>query len=877
LVPTVQYSSFDRGYDPGHSDVRPTKAPTIQRNIVTKGPSDKPWKMVVAVAMVAIMVASGFVMIAPALKSNHEKPTQTAPIDQPADIAIGGTHYVNFTMSNMLESYAKARTSTGSYRSNTLELNNWWERRQIKYGDVEVRMSYPFVIGYNSYSAEYPIAGSKVPVLTYGLYSFYRVALDSPSLTTISTGPNMPLRFVPILAKPYATNDAMSGGWVNWSYYIDYMTNEDVSDARNGTGYWKSYYGMDPSQLNFAGPNSNDGWMNDFQGRVEYNRAAAKKYLNLTGSASLITQFNANNTGANLGKMNKTWSDYWTNDGSGPSSYGPGGPNDIYAGYDYDIAYAPLNMFLTVDMINSTANKLVLRVGCIGYGLEILMCRYLDRAGVQSKLVTTPEDLYLNGSASPSGADIRCRYVATYNIAASKDTGFYSPAWLLDVLHFDYTTNTAGHPATLWASRYAGYQPPKLAPWPLYTTYSPGNNNYGKGVAYYYPPMNWSLLANEKIVVKLPAEGKSSAGYMPYAGTWVQDTLNANKMIELNDHLVWGEIGLGNCYGAPYNLRSATYYNHATKTLTLTGPMTFVRNQNPTFPKLNATGAPSFNFDLMRVSDYTMAIQEAGPYVAGQTYHLQMTAKSNTGATVTDWNGTIDLTATAGTTLGASSLWFRPGSNGVVNTTVTFTAGARTITATDRNNSLDVFHSIPVMVGPFTLNLVAGWNFVSVPLVGAGYKASTLPGIKAGDMISQWAPALQKYDKTYIKGGPPTLDFTLAPNVGYWIWAASTRQCNISGIIPTTAQSYAFTVPSAGGWITIGFESMKTTVKAADVPKMYSGTGVITMVAWYNPATGKYVSWISALPGVSNFIVNPGVGIWCWVTQGPGGTITYVP
>jgi hypothetical protein len=390
--------------------------------------------------------------------------------------------------------------------------------------------------------------------------------------------------------------------------------------------------------------------------------------------------------------------------------------------------------------------------------------------------------------------------------------------------------------------------------------------------------MEWDLLANEKIVIKLPAEGKSSAGYMPYAGTWVQDTLNANKMIELNNSLVWGEIGLGNCYGAPYNLRSATYYNHATKTLTLTGPMDFARNQNTAFPKLNATGAPSFNFDLMRVSDYTMAIKEAGPYVKGSTYNLTMTAKSNTGATVTDWNGTIDLTATAGTTLGASSLWFGPGSNGVASTTMTFTTnGSKTITATDRNNSLDVFHSIPVMVGPFTLNLAVGWNFVTVPLVGQGYKASTI-GLATGDMISSWAPATQKYDKTYIKGiSPPVLDFVIAPNVGYWIWVAVAKPLTLTGIIPTTAQSYVFTVPLTGGWIALGFESMKTTVRAADVPKMYSGTGAITMVAYYNTAAARYSSWVSAVPALNNFLLAPGLSYWCWVTAGTGGTITYVP
>ena len=177
----------------------------------------------------------------------------------------------------------------------------------------------------------------------------------------------------------------------------------------------------------------------------------------------------------------------------------------------------------------------------------------------------------------------------------------------------------------------------------------------------------------------------------------------------------------------------------------------------------------------------------------------------------------------------------------------------------------------------FTLNLVKGWNFVTVPLVGQGYKASTL-GLVTGDMISSWAPATQKYDKTYIKGiSPSVLDFVIAQNVGYWIWVAVAKPLTLTGIIPTTAQSYVFTVPLMGGWIALGFESMKTTVRAADVPEMYSGTGAITMVAYYNTATAKYSSWVSAVPALNNFLLTPGVAFWCWVTAGPGGTITYVP
>jgi len=175
----------------------------------------------------------------------------------------------------------------------------------------------------------------------------------------------------------------------------------------------------------------------------------------------------------------------------------------------------------------------------------------------------------------------------------------------------------------------------------------------------------------------------------------------------------------------------------------------------------------------------------------------------------------------------------------------------------------------------FNLALMVGWNFVSVPVVGNGYMASTL-GLATGDMISSWAPATQKYDKTYIKGiSPPVVDFAIAPNVSYWIWVAAAKTFHLYGSVPTTAQTYTFTVPIAGGWVAFGFESLKTTWKANNISAMYSGTGAVTMVAYYNAVTGKYISWISAVPALNNFLLVPGQGYWIWATG--GGVLTYSP
>ena len=850
-------------------DVPSTKSNAVESKIALKSSSGEPWKKFMAFTVVAIMVAAGFVILAPALTPKNAKSVQSDPQENQASISLGGPREVTYTISNMFESYLKQSDSTHSWQGSTPGLNSWWKARFATYADVVVRSEFPYVIGYGPYSAEMPPPGVTIPMMKFGLYAFYRTTIVANNLTNIGTGPGKEAAFFPILYSPWTTGLGLNGGRMNFSYYLTYCTQADLDAASTGTGYARTYYGATPSQFNFQGANADDGWYIELQGKADFDRAAAKKFLGLTGSADLRTQFNANNTGANLGKMNDSLANFWISDGSNT------GFNDTYASYDFSLDLYPFKVFLSVDP-SSTASKLVLRMYSIGWGLEYLMNRYLGRVGLMSKLVTSPDDWYLNGTVAPTGADIFSRYVSTYNMMAWKDTGFFNPAWQIDVAHIDYTPNTASHLGTngKWLSRYNPYVPTKTFK-PTYMSWAPGTLTYGQGVAYWYPPMNWNLLTGEKLTVKLPAADKGVLVYTPYKGPGTQDTLTQGKLDELQSHTVWGEIGLGTLY--PASLRSSTYYDHATKTLTIVGPTSFPRNQNLAYPTLNATGSPSFQFDVMRVSNYQMAIQEAGPYVTGQAYHLQMTAKNVTGATVTDWNGTIDLTASAGTTLGAPSVWFGPGSNGVVSTTVTFTTnGAKTLTATDRNNSLDVFNSLPVQVGPppsFSLNLVAGWNFVAVPLVGYGYMASTL-GLADGAMVAGWNSTRQVYDQTYIVGiSEPTDDFAITASTGYWVWIEVAQTLQLHGSVPTTLQMKTFVVPSIGGWLAVGFESLNTTRHASDIIAMYSPAGAVEMIADYT-ASG-YSVYFAFDPEYNDFLLVPGRAYWCWTTG--SGTLSYMP
>jgi hypothetical protein len=172
----------------------------------------------------------------------------------------------------------------------------------------------------------------------------------------------------------------------------------------------------------------------------------------------------------------------------------------------------------------------------------------------------------------------------------------------------------------------------------------------------------------------------------------------------------------------------------------------------------------------------------------------------------------------------------------------------------------------------FALSLATGWNFVSAPLVGYGYKASTL-GLMPGDTVTQWNPATKVYQNYIV--GLPVNDFNINPSTGYWINVPSgTRTLALYGTNPNATQSKTVTVPATGGWAIIGFVGLNTTRHASDIPAMYSGGSVMTVSAW-NPVTKAYMSWLSIIPTVNNFLLVPGQAYW--VLFSASGTLTYTP
>ena len=179
--------------------------------------------------------------------------------------------------------------------------------------------------------------------------------------------------------------------------------------------------------------------------------------------------------------------------------------------------------------------------------------------------------------------------------------------------------------------------------------------------------------------------------------------------------------------------------------------------------------------------------------------------------------------------------------------------------------------AIPSPQVEFELNLVAGWNMVSLPLVGYGYKASTLPGLLLDDVVSGWNGTA--YDQNYIIGRSPIRnDFAISESTGYWIYAGGARVLSILGSVPTGTQTKTVTVPDVGGWMMIGFSGLNMTRHASDINGMYTG-GAVTTVAWYNPTTGLYQVYIGTPR--TDFLLSPGQGLWIYCSA--SGVLTYDP
>ncbi|HEX9907407.1 MAG TPA: hypothetical protein VGB78_02935, partial [Thermoplasmata archaeon] len=626
-MPLIENSSFDRGYDLRHANAQLKQAALLGRDS-TPRVSSAVWRKYAAMAMVAIMVTSAFVLLVP-LAGEKQQATEDEKL---AYVLAPGDREVTYTMSHIGESYLKDSSESAMGRHGDMPgVSEWWPLRTVGYGDTVIHNSFPYAIGYNPNAA----ANSYVRInhAGYIMVSFYRFEMNAQNVTSIATGIDLDPKIIPIL-NGGANPDGIDGGTVQFNWYMTYLTSADVTAIKAGTHYANTYYSVDPADVYFAGAYSNDGWFFEHQGTITVDRAGADKFFGLPATGDLRDEFTAANAD---GSLETAFAAHYDSEGN------PGAIYDTYANYDFSTD--PVVYILSLDPISS-ADSLTVRLWGYSWGMDALMLRYMDVTGLMSNWNVWPEDWYLNGTITSTQADIQSRMVTFDHMTQWKDYSVFTGAWMMEPVHSDWTWSE-----DLWVSRYNDYDAYALTYRPGKEMWAPGSNFYGEddiyttgpttqGVAYWVTPKAWDLVAGETLVFKL---ADAFWAIEPYKGVALEDFAKnvggVQKIAELMQHDYWGEMVLG--HGPDASLYSSTYYDSDTKTITYAGPMTFADDNNGMHAALEQTGSPLTVMAVSEVSNYTMRIVEAAPYYTGVAYTLEVVAKNYTGVTVLDWNGTV--------------------------------------------------------------------------------------------------------------------------------------------------------------------------------------------------------------------------------------------
>lgn len=171
----------------------------------------------------------------------------------------------------------------------------------------------------------------------------------------------------------------------------------------------------------------------------------------------------------------------------------------------------------------------------------------------------------------------------------------------------------------------------------------------------------------------------------------------------------------------------------------------------------------------------------------------------------------------------------------------------------------------------FNLSLVAGWNFVSLPLAGYGYMASMLD-LGPGGLVVGFNSTTQNYDKTFFCDFGE-VDFALEDSVGYWIYSSVANTLTIGGSYPSVQQSLNIDVPDSGGWAAVGFLGSGATRWASDIVDMFSGS--IDLVVKWDQALQDFTNTYFAIWEEGDFQLTTGMCYWVYFLG--DGVLTYLP
>jgi len=427
---------------------------------------------------------------------------------------------------------------------------------------------------------------------------------------------------------PHLGPDSQSGGYINASYYGTYLTDKEIAAIKapnqldNGLHYAQWYYGCGGNWLS----GTNDGYFYELQGKIQYSRQAAIAYLGWPGTGNITAWW----TGGAGATVESAWLANWYKNGSDPKK--PTGANTVdpnatwgwmnpYTNYEYDMNTSQLfNLKLKLDINNSTANTITIRLYSVSWGLECSVMRMMERCNatgwwmnnspevrspgknIRGSMIDYHEDLYWNISADPQRSNMTFRMVTTYRLTAWEDpsSSVFMGGWMLETFHTDYIGNGPGvlvtNPPKFWSylSPFNRYDPDNI----LSATGSatdrttnssvPGTRRYHKNATYWTTPIVKNFSKYECFIYDLNAShwGMGDRDFIAFNPNWVASnypqTIPNNiasphsGVNNFTSNLYWGKLKLGDfCTPFPIvkNWKSGAY-NNLTSVLNISGGST---------------------------------------------------------------------------------------------------------------------------------------------------------------------------------------------------------------------------------------------------------------------------------------------------------------
>ena len=170
--------------------------------------------------------------------------------------------------------------------------------------------------------------------------------------------------------------------------------------------------------------------------------------------------------------------------------------------------------------------------------------------------------------------------------------------------------------------------------------------------------------------------------------------------------------------------------------------------------------------------------------------------------------------------------------------------------------------SDPLTVTPAAIQLMAGWNLISLPVVPVNSDIASVLGSIFANVTMVWGYSAATKTWSYFKPGPPASGSltTMTDGNGYWISMTKPDVLYVNGtVIPPGSAPAAYRL--SAGWNLVGFKPQPDpTVSETLSTYLSSISGDYSAVWLYDNPTG---TWIRATSSTS---IPVGEALWVYVT-----------